>query len=91
MSSLPCRFCKASEIPTKKCAKCKSEVYCSKECQKDHWPFHKRFCNEIVENSSQEINAFVEEEMLFTIQEPKNSNCIEALPSEVLLNIFGVI
>ena len=85
MSSLPCRFCKTSDIPTKKCSKCKNEVYCGKECQKIDWPFHKRFCNEIVENSSQDI---FEEKISPATQEQKNSNCIEALPNEVLLKIF---
>ena len=85
MSSLPCRFCKTSDIPTKKCSKCKNEVYCGKECQKIDWPFHKRFCNEIVENSSQDN---FEEKISPATQEQKNSNCIEALPNEVLLKIF---
>ena len=85
MSSLPCRFCKTSDIPTKKCGKCKNEFYCGKECQKIDWPFHKRFCDEIVGNSSQEIS---EEKISPATHEQKNSNCIEALPNEVLLKIF---
>src|SRR5581483_2599893 len=31
-----------------KCANCESEYYCSKECQKDHWPSHKRICKQKV-------------------------------------------
>jgi hypothetical protein len=27
-----------------KCAKCKDISYCSKECQKTHWPKHKKEC-----------------------------------------------
>ncbi|KAJ7747822.1 hypothetical protein B0H16DRAFT_917824 [Mycena metata] len=27
-----------------RCSKCESAVYCSKECQTQHWPVHKGFC-----------------------------------------------
>ncbi|GMI04035.1 hypothetical protein TrLO_g275 [Triparma laevis f. longispina] len=27
-----------------KCSRCKETNYCSKECQKDHWKFHKKLC-----------------------------------------------
>ncbi|KDR79694.1 hypothetical protein GALMADRAFT_243774 [Galerina marginata CBS 339.88] len=38
------RIPEANEFPT--CAKCKSTVYCSRECQKKDWPDHKRHCSE---------------------------------------------
>ena len=34
----------ANKEPFKKCAKCKRAAYCSKECQKKHWPVHKTVC-----------------------------------------------
>ena len=33
----------------KKFARCKSKFYCIKDCQKTECPFHKRFCNVLVE------------------------------------------
>ena len=30
--------------PLMKCARCKNRVYCSKECQKYHWKWHKAVC-----------------------------------------------
>jgi hypothetical protein len=45
--SIPCKVCQKFDSATKKCAKCKSEFYCSKNCQKTDWPFHKQFCNEL--------------------------------------------
>ena len=30
------------------CGRCRIQSYCSKDCQKDMWPLHKKFCNEIL-------------------------------------------
>ena len=35
------------------CAECHSTCYCSTECQKAHWPFHKGPCKHICRRSSQ--------------------------------------
>jgi hypothetical protein len=32
----------------KSCARCHKQVYCSKECQKDHWRTHKKVCEKNV-------------------------------------------
>ena len=41
-AGMMCANCNA--MATKKCASCKLVVYCSKECQKKHWPVHKTVC-----------------------------------------------
>lgn len=39
-----CCLCKRCYKNLKKCGICKITTYCSKECQTDHWPEHKKIC-----------------------------------------------
>ncbi|GKU17837.1 unnamed protein product [Fusarium langsethiae] len=41
-----CTVCKKGEpeVTLKRCAKCSSESYCSRECQKNDWKQHKQVC-----------------------------------------------
>ncbi|KAG6877909.1 hypothetical protein C0993_002395 [Termitomyces sp. T159_Od127] len=39
-----CDSCGATDIPLKNCAKCRVARYCSVECQKKDWRFHKKSC-----------------------------------------------
>ncbi|KAK0502038.1 hypothetical protein EDD18DRAFT_1138989 [Armillaria luteobubalina] len=43
-----CRHCHAREPAVKlsQCAQCQYMFYCSKECQKMNWPYHKVYCRE---------------------------------------------
>ena len=38
-----CSACRAPSAKSK-CTKCKNAHYCSKSCQKSHWPYHKSYC-----------------------------------------------
>ncbi|KAG2122477.1 hypothetical protein DEU56DRAFT_73672 [Suillus clintonianus] len=49
---LKCTQCQTAMEKPRHCAKCKSVLYCSKECQKQHWPTHKLGCNEVEQSSS---------------------------------------
>ena len=45
-AGMVCAYCDAiaNKEPYKKCAKCRHAAYCSKDCQKKHWPVHKAVC-----------------------------------------------
>ncbi|KAF9285292.1 hypothetical protein BGZ68_003981 [Mortierella alpina] len=46
--STKCGHCAKTEMASggklKRCAKCKSALYCSRECQTSHWKVHKKVC-----------------------------------------------
>nr|CAG4634787.1 EOG090X06BA [Alona affinis] len=42
-----CATCGEEKVPHK-CASCKSVQYCDRDCQKLHWPFHKKECESLV-------------------------------------------
>ena len=57
---LVCSYCNTIAIrePYKKCGKCRHAAYCSKQCQKKHWPVHKAVCKSAPKEScSQKTKA----------------------------------
>jgi len=42
-----CTNCKTPSYNLKRCSKCKKKWYCSVECQKKNWKFHKKNCKKI--------------------------------------------
>ena len=39
-----CVKCEAVVQHLSRCSRCRQVVYCSRKCQVDHWPVHKRVC-----------------------------------------------
>ncbi|KAF7894138.1 hypothetical protein EAF00_007652 [Botryotinia globosa] len=39
-----CAFCCKSNFSIRRCGSCQSIIYCSRECQRLDWSFHKSFC-----------------------------------------------
>ena len=39
-----CSFCQQSSGSMKRCGRCRRTTYCSAECQRMDWDFHKKLC-----------------------------------------------
>jgi tetratricopeptide (TPR) repeat protein len=43
---MACGACGKTPQTLKKCGRCKSTLYCGRECQEKHWPAHKKSCSQ---------------------------------------------
>lgn len=59
-----CPFEKNAPHATLQCANCKSERYCSKECQIKRWPEHKKGCKELTERRKQAYSVPISANMI---------------------------
>eukprot|EP00539_Tryblionella_compressa_P009458 CAMPEP_0178783456 /NCGR_PEP_ID=MMETSP0745-20121128/3697_1 /TAXON_ID=913974 /ORGANISM="Nitzschia punctata, Strain CCMP561" /LENGTH=198 /DNA_ID=CAMNT_0020440973 /DNA_START=9 /DNA_END=605 /DNA_ORIENTATION=- len=51
-----CSNCGKSEgVTLSCCSRCKSVYFCSKECQREQWPIHKKVCNELAESQEKGV------------------------------------
>ncbi len=68
-----------NSVPLRRCVGCQCFSYCSKECQRAHWPQHKRFCNLVQGKGTS--NAF-----LFSTISDKN----EELVFELIIDSYRI-
>lgn len=52
LASEPPKCATCGQSATKRCSRCQTEWYCSRECQVKHWSKHKPACNLVVETKS---------------------------------------
>ena len=64
-----------------KCGKCKAGRYCSKKCQKEHYPYHQNFCSAIYELQDLEKTKLLGN---FSVREESKGDC-----ENKLLNLIG--
>jgi hypothetical protein len=55
---------KCDELAHQKCGACQAVYYCSRECQKLHWPEHKIFCGSFKRGYSPKITSYSAAEYL---------------------------
>jgi len=53
------RYCDACSMggAINRCGRCKQTIYCSRNCQESHWPFHKSVCGEKILTSARRGKA----------------------------------
>jgi len=45
-SSRHCLYCLKAVKGSMRCSKCRTALYCNRECQVKHWPMHKNICRD---------------------------------------------
>lgn len=59
-----CGYNSSSGVKLFRCIICRSVVYCSIECQKSHWPFHRQVCSSSLQHSTESSTSTVVSEEL---------------------------
>jgi len=55
-----CEFFQTPSVKApSKCGRCKTARYCDKNCQRDHWPYHKQFCDVWAQTSADQGETVV--------------------------------
>jgi hypothetical protein len=76
-----CLCCLKKVEGTSRCAKCRTALYCSRECQVKHWPVHKKNCQDSdnTENNTENSNKKSEskvKKMNNDSHSKKKKNCL---------------
>ena len=92
-AGMVCAYCNAiaNKEPYKKCAKCRHAAYCSKECQKKHWPVHKTVCKSAPKEScSQKTKAGASSFVIVkaTTQNPFKAKCTSMNDTVLSINNY---
>ena len=45
-SNRSCLYCLKAVEGSMRCSKCRTALYCNRECQLKHWPVHKNICQD---------------------------------------------
>ncbi|KAK0451168.1 uncharacterized protein EV420DRAFT_724977 [Desarmillaria tabescens] len=57
-----CGECGRSDLPLKNCTRCQVMRYCSVECQRQHWPIHKKKCQSFATENTVLLKPYFEPE-----------------------------
>ena len=70
------------DVIEKQCARCHSIKYCSKKCQKKHFPYHAQYCYAIVDSSKMEVNKLYKN---YSVREEQ----VDAQSRNKFVNLIG--
>ena len=79
-----CLCCLKEVKGSSRCSKCRTALYCSRECQVKHWPVHKNNCidSNDTENSDKKLE-------LKAANHLKQGNCISIYTKDLSLLIYN--
>jgi len=81
-SNRSCLHCLKKVEGSSRCSKCRTALYCSRECQLKHWPVHKNVCQNSnnTEDSNEKLEIKADNHLnqgnCMTIYAPKRSSLI---------------
>mmetsp|Transcript_511 Transcript_511/g.846 ORF Transcript_511/g.846 Transcript_511/m.846 type:complete len:553 (+) Transcript_511:181-1839(+) len=100
---LACNYCSESDRSEayqqslKRCSRCKSVYYCSKECQRAHWRYHKQACLPVTDHKAEKradasriIGAFLQKHyvrMMARLVETCDGNAGAASVNDMVVEI----
>jgi len=60
-SKRACLFCLKEVEGSSRCSKCRTALYCNRDCQEKHWPVHRNICKDSNgENSIEKLSIKAE-------------------------------
>ena len=73
-SSRHCLFCLKQVEGSLRCSKCRTALYCGRDCQEKHWPVHKNICiNSNREDSNEKLTMKAKNNL-------NQGNCLYHIP-----------
>ena len=77
-----CGSVSGGDVVIQRCSVCHSNKYCSKECQKKHFPYHTQFCSAIVDLKKLETDKMYKE---YSVREEQ----VDAKSRSKLVSLIG--
>ncbi|XP_076071147.1 uncharacterized protein LOC143042625 isoform X2 [Mytilus galloprovincialis] len=76
-----CNVCKTKNQIMKRCTRCHSVFYCSKECQISDWKTHRQICQQINSRTNSSETSYKDDGSIFTESKPQGKITIHHRPA----------
>ena len=72
----------------KQCAKCHSKKYCSKGCQKKHFPYHVQYCSAIVDLTKWESDKLYKNYSVGEVDTRCRNKFVNLIGEKLMVNCY---